>query len=261
MKFFILLLITTNIFAYQDIASHKDFYKRITKYAHSKKINPNEILVAYDIDNTLMRFKTSFGSDQWYGWQVDQIKKGCPVHCIAKTIDGLLDYSYKTTFFSKMLLVEKEVPLLINKLQKGGYGVVALTSRGPVNYPATLREFNSHAIDLNKSNAPQSPFSTTLNRREVRYADGIFMTSGLNKGEMLTYLISRPGQKKYKAIFFLDDRLKHVKHMDEWFKGKLDIHSYRLTTTDQIVKDFEKSDKKDVIEIGEFLKKLNQELN
>lgn len=262
MKFIISFFIILNIFAYEEISSHKEFHKKITSYASSKKVAPSDILVVYDIDNTLMRFKTSFASDQWYNWQKEQLDKGCPVHCIADSVAGVLDYSYNATFLSRMLLVEKEIPSLIKNLQKTKYGVAALTSRGPVNYPATIRELNRNGVDLDFRNAPRLPFSTKIHGRKVRYAQGIFFTSGLNKGEMLTYLINREGlDKKYKAIFFLDDRLKHVQHMDKWFKKKLDIFSYRLTTTDKIVKDFEKSDKKDVISTGQKFKSLMKELN
>lgn len=262
MKFLISFLLIFNIFAYEEISSHTNFYKKVTHYALKNKVAPSDILVIYDIDNTLLRFKTSFASDQWFNWQKDQIKKGCPKHCIAKSVGGVLQYSYNATFLSRMLLVEKEIPSLIRSLQEANYGVVALTSRGPVNHPATIRELNRNGVDFDKRNAPKWPFSTKLNGRKVRYADGVFLTSGLNKGEMLTYLINRPNlKKKYKAIFFLDDRLKHVKHMDKWFKGKLDVNSYRLTTTDKIVKAFEESDKKEVIRVGEEFKALMKDLN
>lgn len=266
MKLIISILITFSALSYQEISSHTNFYKKIVEYTKKNKLKTSDVLVVYDIDNTLLRFKTSFGSDQWYGWQNDQIKKGCPVHCIAKSVRGLLDYSYKATFISDMILVEKEIPRLIEKLQESGYGVASITSRGPVNYPATIRELNKSGIDLKKANAPRLPFITKLYGREVRYADGVFMTSGLNKGKMLTHLINRPGlDKKYKAVFFLDDRLKHMKTMDKEYKNnkanKLPVFAYRLTTTDAIVKEFNESDKKLEIRIGEEFKELIKNLN
>ncbi|MFG1499762.1 DUF2608 domain-containing protein [Halobacteriovorax sp. XZX-3] len=266
MKYIISILIAFSALSYQEIASHSDFYKKIVEYTKKNKLKTSDVLVVYDIDNTLLRFKTSFGSDQWYNWQKEQINNGCPVHCIAKSVNEMLEYSYKATFISDMILVEKEIPRLIEKLQETGYGVTSITSRGPVNYPATVREMNKNGINLNKVNAPRLPFMTKLQGREVRYADGIFMTSGLNKGQMLTHLINRPGiNKKYKAVFFLDDRLKHMKSMDKEYKNnkanKLAVFAYRLTTTDAIVKEFNESDKKLEIRIGEEFKKLNKDLN
>jgi hypothetical protein len=88
--------------------------------------------------------------------------------------------------------------------------------------------------------------------------NGVFMTSGLNKGIMLKSLLAKT-KTKFKAIIFADDHKKHTVRMQAILgdtKG-IDLTTYRYGAIDKTVKAFHASKKKESKAAWKSLNKLN----
>lgn len=172
-----------------------------------------QVLVVMDIDNTILTSNTDLGSDFWYQWQTGELDlKPTPGQkltkdCIYNEAIGLL---YE---LSSMTLTDSLLPDYIKSWQKSGVTVFALTSRSPKYRAATERELKRNNVDLSLSalnliDGSILTFHYTLTR-ELSYVNGIFMTTGMNKGEMLAHVIGRSG-RTFKAIIFVDDSRKNI---------------------------------------------------
>lgn len=195
----------TTVIDYQSVS--KTVNQKITAYG------AKDVLLVFDIDNTLLTSDTDLGGDFWYQWQTGElnikptIKQKLSSECLYGEAIAML-YELGT-----MSLTDTVIPSYIKDWQAKGVGVMALTSRSPQCRAATERELLRNGINLMASE-PRNVDGNTLNfrsslGRETSYSNGIFMTSGLNKGEMLAHLLGRLG-RSYKCIIFVDDTRKNV---------------------------------------------------
>ena len=248
-----------------------------------RKYGKKNVLVVFDIDNTLMAMSQNFGADQWWGWQSSNcMKKKAPSFCVTNKFNELLDIQGQIFALSNMIPSEKETPRVIRSLQKKGYKVILLTSRGPAFRNATQR-----ALKMNKFNfvdsaiGPKNGYPGTykpytlkkpekfgLTKEDMKksgnkksriasYMNGLFMTSGMNKGIMLKSLLHNTGTK-FKSIIFADDHIRHTKRMQQILGSdkEIDLVTYRYGAIDKIVKKVKMSDKKDAIQAWKNFKKM-----
>jgi hypothetical protein len=110
--------------------------------------------------------------------------------------------------------------------QSEGNTVFALTSRAPKYRAATERELARRGIDFMSSALKPLGESVPVYRetlgRELSYMKGIMMTSGMNKGEMLSYILEKTG-REFDALVFVDDSEKNIINMMEKYKDHHDI--------------------------------------
>ena len=195
----------------------------------------DQVLVVLDIDNTLLTSHIDLGGDVWYQWQTDKLKikptAEQKIKCLFQDAIGLL---YE---LGPMDLTESSVPGLISQWQQQTSTVFALTSRSPAYRAATERElavhdinFSNHAIHDN--NNQELVLSGTL-ARPYSYINGIMMTTGMNKGEMLQHILEVSGQS-YKAVVFVDDSAKNITNMAGAYPSTtMDMHLFHYTRIEQ----------------------------
>jgi len=277
MKQLVFLIIA--IFSFNLIAgdakttnSVKEIEKKVLEMG--KKYGVENVLVVFDIDNTLMAMPQNFGSDQWFGWQSENcMKKKAPNFCVTNKFDDLLDIQGQIFAVSNMIPSEKETPAVVKNLQKKGYKFILLTSRGPVFRNATERALKMNGFRFNESAiGPKGGYPSTYtpytkkdykkfgltkadmdkmgnkSPRPVSFMNGVFMTSGLNKGIMLKTILAKT-KSKFKAIVFADDHEKHTKRMQQILgetKG-LNLTTFRYGAIDKNVKAFKDGDKSESI--------------
>ncbi|MCT4641620.1 MAG: DUF2608 domain-containing protein [Bacteriovoracaceae bacterium] len=287
MKLLALLILSLSTYANQKLTS--DDFLEIEKkvYSKAKKFGVKNVLVVLDIDNTIMKMPQDLGSDTWWGWQEKTCigKKALPKHCVSNNFTQLLEVQGQIFAMSKMLPTQKETPQVIRRLQKKGYKVILLTSRGHAFRSATEKELKRNNMNfINSAIGPKKGFAGTYKPydlkkfkqygltkddmvamgnkkpRAVSFQNGIFMTAGLNKGIMLKTLLHKT-QSKFKAIIFADDHEKHSVRMHA-ILGKvkdIDLTTYRYTKIDPEVKRFKESDKKQAkIDLKAFLSLRNK---
>ena len=285
MKFLIITLLLISSLSFSAEALETNSVLEIEKKVleKGKKHGVKNVLVVFDIDNTLMAMNQDFGSDQWWGWQSGNcLKKKAPSFCVTNDFGTLLDIQGQIFAMSGMKPSEKATPKVIKNLQKKGYKVILLTSRGPGFRNATQR-----ALKMNKMNFQASAigpkkgypgvfkpynlktpkkFGLTKNdleksgnkkSRKASYMNGLFMTSGMNKGIMLKALLHKTNSK-FKSIIFADDHIKHTKRMQQILgdKKNIDLVTYRYGAIDSVVSAFKKGNKKEVINAWKSFKSL-----
>lgn len=186
---------------------HRTIQEEIGQYG------AEDVLVVLDIDNTLLTGDTDLGSDVWYQWQNGELDPK-PTEGQALTKDCLFNEAIGLLYeLGTMSLTDSLLPEYVAGWQRSGATVIALTSRSPKYRAATERELQRNGIDLSAAQlrtieGNTFSFHYTLGR-EVSYANGIFMTTGLHKGEMLDHLLDRSG-RSFRAIIMADDGRKNI---------------------------------------------------
>lgn len=246
---FLYLVLIFNAFAheYLETTTHMDVYAKVREL--NTKYSPRDVLVVFDIDNTLLKARQPIGSDQWFEWQSEAIKNASS-DAIFKNFDELLAVQADFFQLSAMDLTEASLPIVVGAFKRFGHNIVLLTSRGPSLRNVTERELQRNNLWFSDSTLGagypmeymESPF-----KQKVSFMNGIFMTSGHHKGEALAYLLKKTG-RNYKAIIFVDDHERHTKRVYETFE-KLngpEIVTYRYGHEDESVKAFKASPKSSI---------------
>lgn len=193
----------------------------------NKQYGAPNVLIVLDIDNTLLTSSVDIGGDIWYQWQRGNLEikpnEMQKVKCLFEDSIGLL---YE---LGPMNLTEERLPAIVSGWQSGGNIVMALTSRAPKYRSATERELYNKGIDLNLAAlapvAKQTPVYRELKGRELSYMKGIMMTSGMNKGEMLSYILDKVN-RNFDAIVFVDDSKKNIDNVYNEYSNRKDIDFY-----------------------------------
>jgi hypothetical protein len=247
----LLLLISKSLFAHEALQTntHADVLKKAQELA--RIYSPQEVLVVYDIDNTLLKARQPLGSDQWFEWQSGAIKNNSP-EASFKTFDELMDAQGDFFQLSKMDLTENNLSQIVNILKTSGHPMLLLTSRGPEFRNVTERELRRNNLwfsDMALMSGIANEFLEVPFKLNVSYMNGIFMTSGHHKGEALAYLLKK-SRKTVKAIIFADDHERHTKRVYETFstRNDLEVVTFRYGKEDATVAAFKTSAKDRVLQ-------------
>lgn len=235
------LSVSSNVFAdvvVKDTESFKDVAEKVSSLT-SKGKNP---LIVIDIDNTLLTSTSDLGGDIWYQWQRGKLDvkpaKEDKVDCLFQDSIGLL---YELV---PQKLIEDKAPAMVKSWQDKGLTVFALTSRSPNYRAATEREMIRNGFDmtvtaLKEKGSDALPVYKAKPKRDLTYINGIMMTTGMNKGTMLEYVLDKTGQK-FDNIVFVDDSKKNVVNMEKAYKGDksvdMTIFHYTKVEEDRIKK-------------------------
>lgn len=178
--------------------------------SHLSNIDEHTLII-FDIDNTLMRPTTYFGSDEWFFYLEKKMNS-------LKEAEKIWNESqYKII----PKAVDSKVPSLIKELQNKGMKTLGLTARTADISDITEQHLEKIGIELNKStfdtlewkvegsllNSPDSP----------EFINGIIYTGETNiKGKVFEIFFNEVlRQKKVEKILYFDDKEKHIKSMSE----------------------------------------------
>ena len=255
-KFLFFLTFSLNLFAAGQFEVNN--HSEVIEFMHENKMLSSQTLVVYDIDNTLLRSNHLFGSDQWFNWQFTELTNQSDLS-MAKSFPELLEIQNQIFSLGKMNIVESSLIQYIKHLKASGVSIIALTSRGPDMKEVTMRELNRNQIDFNDSKLGYDltpEFTINGKTEKLIYQNGIFMTSGLNKGEMLIGLLKK-FKRQFKHIIFIDDHKKHTERVYSVLAAEsLDINTFRYGHEDIRVKMFNQGDKSEFINLGKNLNQL-----
>ena len=168
-------------------------------------------LLVLDIDDTLLTSATFFGSDKWYEWQSKTLKPGDPdkLACLFDVIS----LNYET---GSQQPTQPDGPALVNALQVDR---LLLTSRNPLSRGGTLRTLRDAGYRLpaplvNAHDGSSWDFRKAPDARlsRVVYDQGVFMTTGQDKGLVLLDLLRRLGQR-YDRVVLVDDGEANITNM------------------------------------------------
>lgn len=268
----VVLLVSLGLVARaSQLESTKDFADAAAAVdRYIENYGAEHVLLALDIDNTIMSMDGDLGSDHWFEWQ-NYLLNNEPnsPHLVSKTFSGLLKVQGILYERNHMHPTQPDEPELIGKLQKKGISAILVTSRGPEFRGPTERELKRCSYNFAPTALPvrdnpdgtylafdpKSPEKSGLTRSEitkykltsprpVEYVNGIFMTAGQHKGMMLLTLLKK-STRDIKAIVYVDDNVHHVGSVFSAAVARsIDVASFHYEHEDNVVKHFEYGDKK-----------------
>jgi len=178
----------------------------------------SDILVIFDLDNTVMMPPQSLGGEEWYDYFVEKRTKENETKGIsfAKAKEMAIDQGLKewnqfhTT--AKVIPVEEETPTLITKIQSMGAKTMALTARPIELANATVFQLNSIGIDFNKRTVT-SALVRVPGKNVSQFKSGALLVGPKNnKGKILVKFLKQL-QLKPKKNYFIDNKLHHVENV------------------------------------------------
>gem|GEM_PF-301514 len=228
-----------------------------------------EVLLVFDIDNTLLVSDRSLGTPSWFTWQdsLINVNSDSPFRA-AEDFSGLLDLQGLIYFLGRMHLTEELLPQLINQWHDDGHSTLVLTSREPTFNDATQRELSEAGFSFAAGQpgvdpefrGVHLPYSMDelllcglteeeftgfgLNApREIRYEDGVLMVAGQHKGAMLLILLAHCPEY-FPAVVFVDDSHENVERVFDALEGRgIDINAFRYGAEDSMVEAFDLEEK------------------
>lgn len=215
------------------------------------------ILLVSDFDNTLMKPLNLLGSDQFYEWQAHLMKSNSPKKDF-KTFDEFMDVHTKAMTLTNMAPTDPDIPSFLKTLADQNVKMFVLTSRSPIFRAITARDLKRVEMNIDKlSPFPDYVYQGQLSERDIYFQDGLFFTSGLNKGEALFFLLNE-NKAHYPYIIFIDDMEKHTIAVTEYLAKnpeldkKVDVTTIRYSKEDEAKALFLKNEKKAKKEIKDF---------
>ena len=175
------------------------------------------VLVIYDLDNTLLAMEQGLGSDQWYTWQKNLAGENpCHEELVADrlAVQGALYHA------SAMRLTQPDADDIVRNLQILGIPVMAITSRGPGFRLPTFRELRRNGLDFEESApGPEGGYQQLIKpqsgSRDIRYEDGVLFTAGQHKGQMLAELLELTETRWPRALIIADDKMENLQNFAE----------------------------------------------
>jgi len=173
-----------------------------------------EILVVFDIDNTIGHVKDGFGGDEWFTAMVkEQLAQGNAIHAADGEILPIYLSIQKSIWLDP---VQPETQKMIRFLQDVGIAVIALTSRSLIIKERTFEQLAHMNIDFSLNTLYKTQFDLTMYNEAhlaAHYENGIIFSSQNDKGELLVHFFSAIDYHPKKVIF-VDDKLKYVEQVE-----------------------------------------------
>ncbi len=204
-------------------------------------IAPNEynkdLLVIFDIDNTIGKPPTELGSDQWFYAKVKQFELA------GKNIDEAIQLTlpelFHIQFHSWMEPVEKDTVQVIKNLQDKGVTVIALTARSLELTQRTIEQLHRMGVYFTKTDPYECPLTHGHGHGKAGlYIDGIIFSGNHSKGEMIVSWFNQIDYRP-KKIIFVDDKLKNVESVEKALHNRdYPFIGIRYGHEDELVKKF-----------------------
>ena len=208
----------------------------------SENAGPKNVLVVFDIDNTLLAMEQGLGADQWYEWQKELSNSDA---CSPQYVGDRFAVQGALYFASAMRPTQENAATQVKRVQNAGVAVIALTSRGQDYRLQTFRELRRNGYSFTYSAiGPAGGFNDSFmpveDGRLSRYEDGVFLTAGQHKGQMLYALLQKTGSTLPGVVVMVDDKQKNLDAVKETFaRLGVPIHAWRYSGEDQNVADFD----------------------
>lgn len=207
----------------------------------SEKTDRNNILVVFDIDNTLLAMEQGLGSDSWYEWQKSLSEEDI---CSPQYVGDRFAAQGALYFASAMRPTQEDGADQVRAIQDQGLKVIALTSRGMDFQLQTFRELRRNNFRFSFSAIGPAggyieAFVPVENGRPSLYEDGVFLTAGQHKGQMLYALLEKTGTRMPAVIVMVDDKQKNLDAIKETFSAlDVPVHAWRYAGEDKNVREF-----------------------
>lgn len=210
----------------------------IVEIKHMKELYPYlkpDMLVVYDIDNTIIEPKQTLGSDQWFHHRIDEYKSyGFDD---SYSLEMALREWMAVQNITSVKLVEEQTGDIISDLQKKGYKLIGLTTRGLGMSTRTIDQLERVGVNLELTAPTKDEFYFT-NGRGVLYHTGVLFTANTHKGEALRKYLQHIGLNP-TSVMFINDKYSHIVPVEEFCESEnIPFIGLRYSYLDEKVKSF-----------------------
>jgi hypothetical protein len=210
--------------------------------AMANNVGNDQVLMVFDIDNTLLAMEQGLGADQWYEWQSALSKND---HCNPEYVGDRFAVQGALLFASAMRSTQLDTAVQVRQIQDKGIPVIVVTSRGHDYRLQTFRELRRNGYNFSYTaigpiGGYEQPFMPLEGGRMSRYEDGVFMTAGQHKGQMLYSLLKKTGTSLPAVVLMADDKQKNLDAVKETFASlDVPVRAWRYTGEDANVAGFD----------------------
>jgi hypothetical protein len=163
-------------------------------------------LVAFDLDNTLVYPGQDLGSEQWFGYMLNQ-KLAAGKNRQEALAEVLPEY-YKVHDHISLQPVESMTTSIISMLQHKGISTLALTSRSLPLIERTKVQLKELGISFAYCQEFDKELNIPLEKPAV-LSNGIIFCNDNNKGRTLIKALQTCNSRP-ETVVFVDDKLSHV---------------------------------------------------
>lgn len=232
-----LLIVTApliaNIFEHHSL---KDIHAYIDQSDHHEKT-----LFIFDLDNTLVRYKTALGNDEWFSFTLSKLTEKGYSHLQA--LELLLPLYFKMAHHLELEILDEYIIELLAYLHEHNIPTIALTSRSLPIAQRTLDELQRLGINFI---SPECPFDIEINGQLARpyfCKNAIIFCNDNDKGLVLKDLLNKVNYFPTKVIF-IDDKHKYLISLQKALKEidltwAIEYIGIRHTGADHFVKTFD----------------------
>jgi hypothetical protein len=189
-----------------------------------------------------LAMEQGLGADQWYEWQKELSNND---RCNPDNVGNRFAVQGALYFVSAMRNTQADGPEQVKAIQDLGAAVISLTSRGMEFELQTFRELRRNGYSFNytaigPAGGYEKPFIPVKDGRFSLYQDGVFLTAGQHKGQMLLALLKKTGTPMPNVIVMTDDKQKNLDAIKETFTAlEVPVHAWRYTAEDENVRSFD----------------------
>ncbi len=199
-----------------------------------------DVLILFDIDNTLIEPTTDIASDQWFD--------ACVRYCQAKglafqeAIEHVRPLWIRLLYRVIMQPVEAQGAQLVRELISARVPVIAVTARQLSLAALTMRQLHGVGIMFDSSVLAGQTIALNDGSSRMRFEHGILFCWGNDKGVAVSQLLDRLGFNP-RMIVFIDDKESHLRSAAKIAKQRgCKFIGLRYGYLDEKVKNFELDD-------------------
>ncbi len=207
----------------------------IKKIEEVKIPEQSNVLVIFDIDNTLIHLKQELGSDQWFYHRWKQLEKTG-----LTTEEALCRVAFEFNgiqSLSQCQLVEQTTPNFFAKLRSEKIPFMGLTIRSFELSKRTIQQLKSCNLKFDQKVFDPSPQFLDKNTFLFSY-DGIVFTNGGSKGHAIGKWLDH-FLYQVDHVVVIDDKLQHLEAIEKELERRgIEMTGYRYGYLDDHVANF-----------------------
>ncbi len=188
-----------------ETASFKDGLYFLEK----NKLKDKRKMALFDLDNTILSYRHTLGTDQWFDFDFnDFIKQGLStIQAKENTLSLYLDLVNKI-HPDDIYAIEEDTPAAIRKLQELGIDTLLLTSRGSYLLSQTIEQLKRFQIDFNLGRFKNRVEDLPQGKESILH-HGMILAGGEHKGACL-FSILNTSEELPEYIVMWDDKLSNL---------------------------------------------------
>lgn len=185
---------------------------------HIEHVEPSEIIVICDIDNTLLEAAQQLGSVAWGEHLIADLKRKGISDQQAHQIEDIMWGAVQKHV--KVKTVDPCTSEVIKEIQGRNIPVLGLTARSPADAECTRSQLQSVGIDLVAHDLFPSSNQELLLQHAAIYERGILFATPFNRKSHVLCGFLDKNKIMPKCVIFVDDKRHHVHDIEQALEAR-----------------------------------------